>query len=69
MEYVGKAITKLRKKNYMTQKDLAMKLNVTYQAVSKWENNTSVPDFKTIILLSKLFNVSIYEFTEEKEND
>ncbi len=68
MEYVGKVIVKLRKKNYMTQSELASKLNVTYQAVSKWENSTSIPDFKTIILLSKIFNVSIYEFVEEEEN-
>ncbi|MFI3251600.1 MAG: helix-turn-helix transcriptional regulator [bacterium] len=66
MDYVGKMIAKLRKKNYMTQDQLAQKLNVTFQAVSKWENSTSVPDFQTIILLSKIFDVSIYEFVEEK---
>lgn len=66
MDYVGKVIAKLRKKNYMTQDQLAQKLNVTYQAVSKWENSTSIPDFKTIILLSDIFNVSIYEFVKEK---
>ncbi len=66
MDYIGKVILKLRKKNYMTQDDLAKKLNVTYQAVSKWENGISIPDFNTIILLSKIFDVSIYEFVEEK---
>lgn len=66
MEYIGKTIAKLRKLNYMTQEQLASKVNVTYQAVSKWENSTSVPDFKTIVLLSKIFNVSLYEFVEEE---
>ena len=34
----GKLIKEIRKKNNLTQKDLADKYNVTYQAVSKWEN-------------------------------
>ncbi len=68
MEYISKKIVELRKQRYMTQADLAKELNVTYQAVSKWENAISEPDFKTMIKMSKIFKVSIYEFIEgEKE--
>ena len=41
-EKIGKFIKEIRKKNKLTQKDLADKYNVTYQAVSKWENGVSL---------------------------
>ena len=40
-EHIGKWIKEIRKKNHLTQKDLAEKYHVTYQAVSKWENGVS----------------------------
>ena len=48
----------LRKKNGWSQEDLAEKLNVSRQAVSKWEGAQSVPDMTRIIQLSELFGVS-----------
>ena len=49
----------LRTKNGLSQDDLAEKVFVTRQAVSRWENGDTVPNTETLKLLSKLFNVSI----------
>ena len=49
----------LRVKNGLSQDDLAEKVFVTRQAVSRWENGETVPNTETLKLLSKLYNVSI----------
>lgn len=51
-------IIALRKKNAWSQEELAEKLNVTRQSVSKWEGAQSVPDLNKILLLSQIFDVS-----------
>ncbi len=58
-EKVGKFIKKLRKDNNLTQKDLAEKYGITYQAVSKWENGINLPDTSLIRQMSKDFNISV----------
>ena len=63
-EKVGKFIKKLRKDNNLTQQDLAEKLSVTYQAVSKWENGKSITDISTLKLISDIFNVNIDELLD-----
>ena len=60
-ERIGKFIKNLRKKNNLTQKELADKYNVTYQAVSKWENGKNMPDVSLLKQISKDFNVSLDE--------
>ena len=52
-------IYELRTKNGLTQDDLAEKVLVTRQAVSRWENGDTVPNTETLKLLSRLFRVSI----------
>ncbi len=52
-------IRELRAKNGLSQDELAEKIFVTCQAVSRWENGETVPNTETLKLLSKLFNVSI----------
>ena len=52
-------IYELRTKNGMSQDELAEKIFVTRQAVSRWENGETVPNTDTLKLLSKLFGVSI----------
>ena len=52
-------IYELRVKNGLSQDELAEKVFVTRQAVSRWENGDTVPNTETLKLLSKLFNVSI----------
>ena len=63
-EKIGKFIKKLRKDNNLTQDELAKKLGVTYQAVSKWENGKSIPDIAILKTISELFNVNIDELLE-----
>ena len=58
-EQIGKTILEIRKKNNMTQKDLADKLHVTAQAVSKWENGRGIPDIEILQKLSKEFNINL----------
>lgn len=48
----------LRKKHQMTQEELAEKLNVSRQSVSKWEGSLSIPDLNRIVTLSKIFGVT-----------
>lgn len=52
-------IFELRTKHGLSQDDLAEKLYVTRQAVSRWETGETVPNTETLKLLSKLFDVSI----------
>lgn len=55
---IGDKILYQRKKMGFSQEELAEKLCVSRQAVSRWENGESVPDIEKIVLLSRLFNVS-----------
>ena len=65
MRQYGKIIAQLRKENNMTQAELGAKLNVTYQAVSKWENDQSQPDFSTMAQIAELFHVPLTIFLGE----
>lgn len=60
-EKFGKFIKEIRKKHNLTQKEFADKYNVTYQAVSKWENGKNMPDSALIKQISEDFNVSLEE--------
>ena len=51
-------IISLRKKEGMTQEDLAIQIGVSRQSVSKWESSMAMPDLDKIIKLSKIFSVS-----------
>lgn len=69
--HYGQKIIALRKAANMTQAELGEKLNVTSQAVSKWENGISEPDLETIHKMCALFNVSPNEFfgVEESQSE
>ena len=56
---VGNQIALLRKRNGLTQEELAEKLGITAQAVSKWENGHTMPETSMLPLLSKLLNSSV----------
>jgi len=58
-EKIGTLIKKIRKDNNLTQKELADKLGVTYQAVSKWENGKNIPDIAVLKQISDEFNINI----------
>ncbi len=65
----GEKIAALRKKRGMTQAELGAELNVTFQAVSKWEREESLPDFETMSRIAKLFGVPLGYFEEGGEED
>lgn len=58
---IGYSVKRLRLERDMTQEELAQKIGVTFQAVSKWETNTTTPDIALLPKLSMLFGVSIDE--------
>ncbi len=58
MEDFGKRLKELRMRSRMSQEELAKKLGVTAQAVSKWEHGRSTPDFNLVVPLAKLFHIS-----------
>lgn len=63
-------IIKLRKANGWSQEDLAEKLNVSRQAISRWENGSALPDANNILQLSKLFHVtSDYLLNDDYSSD
>ena len=63
-------IIRLRKKNGWSQEELAEKMQVSRQAVSKWESAQSVPDLAKILMLSSLFGVSTdYLLRDELEEE
>lgn len=60
----------LRKNNNLTQDEMAKKLFVTRQAVSRWENGDTVPSVDTLKLISNIFDISINSLiTDSKLND
>lgn len=64
----GEKLYQLRKRYGFSQEALAEKMNTTRQAVSKWENNNGYPETEKIILLAKLFQVSLDDLLmEERE--
>lgn len=55
----GEKIQYLRKKERITQEELAVRLDVTRQAVSRWESDQSVPETDNLVKMSEIFDVSI----------
>ena len=67
---LGDKIIELRKKNGWSQEELAEKMEVSRQAISKWEGAQSVPDMGRIVRLSELFGVSTdYLLKDELEKE
>lgn len=58
---IGKFIAECRKKNNLTQMQLAEKLNITDRAISKWENGKSMPDSSIMLDLCKELKISVNE--------
>ena len=56
---VGKTIARMRQNKNMTQQQLAAALNVSHQAVSKWETGSALPDIQTLMNLTRLFGVTM----------
>lgn len=65
---LGKKIVNLRKKNNLSQEELAEKVGVTRQTISKWELEETAPDIKQAKALSEIFKVSLDELTNNDIN-
>ena len=57
-ENMGQIIKRLRKERNLTQEELAEQLNVSAQAISKWENGTSMPDISQVVPIANFFEIS-----------
>jgi len=57
----GKYISDNRKKQGLSQKELAEKLNITDKAISKWERGLSFPDISMLIPLSEILEITLYD--------
>lgn len=64
---IGMKINQLRKLSGMTQEQLAEKLNVSRQTISKWETGTTSPDLESVVRISKIFQVSLNELLLDGE--
>ncbi|MBY0064334.1 MULTISPECIES: helix-turn-helix domain-containing protein [Priestia] len=58
---LGEQLQKLREEKKMSREELAGEMNVSRQAVYKWENNKGYPDIENLIKLSELYNVTLDE--------
>lgn len=66
---IGNKIYELRKKEGFSQEQLAEKMDVTRQTISKWELNETTPDIKQAKEISKIFKISLDELTDNDVND
>ena len=64
---IGKRIAHLRKEKGLTQEELASHMGISPQAVSKWENDQTCPDISALPKLSRLFDVTVDELLEGKQ--
>ncbi len=61
---ISKYLQFLRKNHNFTQDELASKLDISRQAVSKWETGAAIPDLEVLLKISKLYDISINEILE-----
>lgn len=66
---LSEKIITLRTNNNMSQGDLAEKLNVSRQSVSKWETGASIPDLEKLIAMSELFHITLDELAKGGSTD
>ncbi|MDD3107561.1 MAG: helix-turn-helix transcriptional regulator, partial [Bacilli bacterium] len=66
---IGQRIKIAREERKFTQKQLAEKLSISFQAVSKWENGESFPDLGQLVALSELFKISLDQLIKENAKE
>ncbi|GAY72281.1 helix-turn-helix domain-containing protein [Lentilactobacillus kosonis] len=67
MTSLGEQIKNRREELSITQQQLADKLYITRQTISRWENNQTVPNLDTLVILSDLLNLSLDRLLREDE--
>lgn len=69
-ETFGQRFTRLRKEKNFTQEEIALKLSISAQAVSKWENDISMPDISILTSIADIFDITLDELLgREKKQD
>ena len=63
---VGKRISALRQENGLTQQQLAAMMNVSHQAVSKWEGGQALPDIQTMLELTRFFGITVEQLIAQE---
>lgn len=58
---LGSRLKEARLNKGFSQSDVAVKINISRQAISRWENNTSYPDIENLVYLSEYYDVSMDE--------
>ena len=66
---LGERITALRNRHHMSQGDLAERLTVSRQSVSKWETGSSIPDLDKLIALSEIFGITLDELVKGPQSE
>ena len=69
---IGEKIKQFRQKNGITQERLAEYLNITYQSISKWENNNALPDITLVVPIANFFGVTtdeLFDRTSDMQED
>ena len=66
---VGRRIAALRKQSGLTQQQLAAMMNVSHQAVSKWEGGQAMPDIQTLLGLTRFFGLTVEQLVEPAEDE
>lgn len=66
---IGERLLEYRKANNLSQEEVAEKLEVTRQTISKWETGESTPDFDKIVPLCELFNITADELLTGKKEE
>ena len=66
---IGKKLLDARKKANLSQEEIAEKLNITRQTVSKWESNETVPNINQVKLLAKIYKISLEELLNYNKID
>ena len=67
-ESFGQRLSRLRKEKGLTQEDIANRITISPQAVSKWENDVSSPDIDYLNSLADILDVSVDELLGRKES-
>ncbi len=69
LEKLGQRLYDLRKEHQYSQEELAEKINVSRQAVSRWERGEVAPDTENLICLSELYDVSLDELIQREKGE